>query len=146
MNNNLYDLVLIRIYDVDVYARPIAFSAEVVDYNKCTDSFGRKVYVTRVMLTCPACGSPIEHDLNNECVCLRCESLKPAKVHPFRDPVKCGKIKLHQLIEHVFDPDKGFTFEINEDRRQAVFSDFVDHTTSHRLPKSDLGLDDMVEE
>lgn len=144
--SNIYDLVQVKIYGVDVYARPIAFSAEVVNFNKCTDSFGRKVYVTRVLLTCPACGCPIEHDISTECICQNCESSRPAKIPPFRDPIKCGKIKLHQLIEHVFDPNKGFSLEINEDRRHAVFSDFIDHKPSHRLPKSDLGLDDMVEE
>lgn len=143
---NPFELISVEIYGTVAYARPVEFTASIADFNKCTDVFGRPVEVAKVLLTCPACGSPIEYNLKGPCTCCRCEASRPKKIKPFRDPILSGKVKLHQLIEHSYDPEKGFNVDINQERRKAIFSDFVEYGRDNTIPKSDLGLDDMVEE
>lgn len=144
--NNPYDLVKVFIYGLDVYARPVEFSGSIVDHNKCLDGFGKPVRPVKVLLTCPACGSPIYYDLIGDCVCEVCEASKPKKVNPFRDPVRRNMIKMCDLIDHAYNPAIGFDLKVDMDKRRAMFSDFVEHGMHHTLPKSDLGLEDMVEE
>ena len=146
MSYNPYDLVSVEIYGVTVFARPVKFSGTIVNSFKSLDAFGQLVKPVLVHLTCPVCGGLVEYDLVLPCICAVCESSRPVKVNPFIDPIRFGLIKMYELVDHAFNPKVGFDIPVNMNKRRTVFDDFLTVSEQRVLPKSDLGLEDMVEE
>lgn len=152
MNYNPYDLVEVNIYGIKVYARPFEFSGNIVNQQKSLDAFGNLVRPTKVLLTCPACGTGIEYAMHGECICARCESSRPKPVHPFVDPIRMNIIALSDLIDHAFNPRVGFSKLVADvSKRDAVFGGdgFIEYESGRQLPKSDLGInfdEDLIEE
>jgi hypothetical protein len=146
MSYNPYDLVSVEIYGVVVFARPIKFSGSIVNNAKSLDAFGQLVRPVLVHLTCPVCGGLVEFSLVPPCVCAVCEASRPVKVNPFIDPIRFGRLRMCDLVDHAFNPKFGFNIPVNIDKRRTVFDDFLTVSEQRVLPKSDLGLEDMVEE
>lgn len=104
MSYNPYDLLLVKIDGIDLYARVIELDSEIKDVVKSTNADGKYVVPKRIITICSKCGQPIEVEVSLPqppfpTVQLSCESCYPAPVEvcAFIDPITSGRMTLADL-------------------------------------------------
>lgn len=122
-----------------VQARPYALDSEIVDFDKCTNAWGKLVQPSRMTTTCPACGQ------GNDLVCNSDDKYQCACYVPKNVKKVIPKILYNQLGVTLFEEDLMIIHEraasLNDDHVENKWDDLIsnlDKLEQENKEKTDL--------